>query len=328
MGIINVLYAKKYMLCSVMVCIILSVIVYNILKKESTVKQHSALYYKFVGAKNVDGEQALSPDFGYMPTANVLKSPTVKTPLLAVQIGIEILSSLYGKRISEMQKPYNVALVNDEIWLIEGSLSDEQDFYIMIQMSDCRILSVNGYSYKEYVKSKRNCKNSKLLTFMNVSSYPMICDKGSLFYDYINNDTHIPHSEVEYEFIGNRETNILSFKRQSFWGYVISQSPLSGENEWIRDNGYTPGSSVYNLPNGILVDYNTAAKIGLMILSSIYGEERIREDSPFDITLCDNSWWALKGLKGENSSSIGNGSVWLGIQKSDCRILFYSHERD
>ncbi len=72
------------------------------------------------------------------------------SPKVAADIGITILSSLYGEEMADLQKPYSISLINDEVWEIRGCIT-YKDFYIMIQSSDYRVLSIGGYSYMDYI---------------------------------------------------------------------------------------------------------------------------------------------------------------------------------
>ena len=160
-----------------------------------------------------------SPDFGQLPKKYTTKYPKIKTPDVAVNVGIAILSSLYGKRVSEMQKPYKVSLINGEVWDVSGSLP-YKDFHIMIQRSDCRILSIGGYSYIEYVKEKGVSKvNKGMMDIMDDVASIWVYKGNTLLSDFINNDVHVPHSPITYIYQGEKQEDRLPFVRLPFKSY-------------------------------------------------------------------------------------------------------------
>ena len=76
------------------------------------------------------------------------KTPTknyVPNDSTAKKIAEAILIPIYGKEQIEAEKPFKVKLVNDSIWVVEGTqkeISLGGVFYIEIQKSDCKILKV------------------------------------------------------------------------------------------------------------------------------------------------------------------------------------------
>jgi len=289
------------------------------------IKQHTIIC-KYMGME-FEETNNFAPDFGYIPSLYNIKHHIVETPEIAANIGITILSSVYGRRMSELQKPYNVSLINGEVWEVKGSLP-YKDFYILIQMSDCRVLSISGYSYIEYLTRKGFSKENTTPTgFIDDAAYIWISNGNALLYDFINNDSKIPHSLLTYKYQGERHGYVLPFTRLSFKGYNYMEEDeyFPATHEWMSDNGYTPDSSVRDLPNGVLRDYETAAKVGIIILSSIYKEERIKRKKPFEIFLRNADYWALicslylKGAFG--------GAAYINIQKADCRVLSVYHEK-
>ncbi len=89
-----------------------------------------------------------------------------------------------------------------------------------------------------------------------------------------------------------------------------------------RENGFIPSETIYQLPQGAIPDAKTAAKIGFAILSAIYGEETIKREIPFQITLLNNKEWCLDGTLPKNMTG---GTAFIIIQKSDGRSLNYGH---
>ncbi|EKT3958480.1 YbbC/YhhH family protein [Flavobacterium psychrophilum] len=62
----------------------------------------------------------------------------------AIKIAEAIWLPIYGEKIYQ-QKPYIVTLVNGNVWIIKGSLSENKRggvAYIEIQKKDCKILNV------------------------------------------------------------------------------------------------------------------------------------------------------------------------------------------
>lgn len=88
--------------------------------------------------------------------------------------------------------------------------------------------------------------------------------------DFINNLGRRPHPFLTYKYQGERYGEKLPFVRLPLPSFVKKDSLAAPK--WMSDNGYTPDSSVRNLPDGVLKDYETAAKMGMIILSSVHGE--------------------------------------------------------
>ena len=78
----------------------------------------------------------------------------------------------------------------------------------------------------------------------------------------------------------------------------------------------------FYVKHGAIPDAKTAAKIGFAILSAIYGEETIKREIPFQITLLNNKEWCLDGTLPKNMTG---GTAFIIIQKSDGRSLNYGH---
>ena len=93
----------------------------------------------------------------------------------------------------------------------------------------------------------------------------------------------------------------------------------------VHNNEYVPDSSVYGLSDGVLKDYETAAKVGIILLSSYFGKEHIISEYPFKVSLYNNKLWRLCGSLPPNFTFGGTANIV--IQKSDCRIINCFHEK-
>lgn len=88
--------------------------------------------------------------------------------------------------------------------------------------------------------------------------------------------------------------------------------------EASKENGFVPSNDVYELSNGAIPDAKTAAKVGTYILSSIYGYENVKRETPFTIqSLYDKVWLLTGALNKEHKED----ALYVYIQKSDGRIL-------
>ncbi len=321
----------NYKIGCTLLIVLISVLMFGIIffctrkaRIRPTIKRHTVIC-KYMGMEFFEGTATLAPDFGKFPAFLAIKYPRICTPKVATDIGITILSSIYGKRIVEIQKPYKVSLINDEIWEIRGRLP-YRDFYIMIQQFDSRVLSINGYSYTEYLEGRNDSYNNlSMLDFINNSAYNWTYKDNDLFSDYINNEICVAHSTAKYDYLGSKHVEKLPFVRLPFDGYTDDEGKNPVMYEWIKDNGYTPDSSVRDLPNGVLRDYETAAKVGIIILSSILGDKDVKKQFPFEVFLTNTGSWSLDGSLYPIGSA--GGTAHIDIQKSDCRILALYHEK-
>ena len=102
--------------------------------------------YKYTGKTSVkELEYKKSKEFGYIPVKAVTESyigvvPDAET---AVKIGMIVLSRELGDDFVNLQKPFNVELLNNQIWYIKGTrYKGNQNVCIAIQKTDGRILYV------------------------------------------------------------------------------------------------------------------------------------------------------------------------------------------
>lgn len=309
MGVIDYKYKNKEKYALLIISI--SMLIFGVIlfcemvsKNKPAVKQHRAIY-KYMGEKYFEESSDTSPDFGDISFLKTAMYPRFSSPKVAADIGITILSSLYGEEMADLQKPYSISLINDEVWEIRGCIP-YKDFYIMIQSSDYRVLFIGGYSYMDYITGAGIYSKEKIdMT------------------DFINNLGRRPHPFLTYKYQGERYGEKLPFVRLPLPSFVKKDFATP---KWMSDNGYTPDSNVRNLPDGVLKDYETAAKVGMIILSSVHGENDLIPEKPFDVWLCNNKRWRLQGNLPKKYES--GGAATINIQKSDCRIINLYHEKN
>ena len=88
-------------------------------------------------------------EYGYRSTEWILQHnaiiPDAKT---AAEVGVSILSSMYGREDIEREKPFEVRLANDSVWYVRGTHSLGRDTVggrsrIIIQKMDGKVLNLN-----------------------------------------------------------------------------------------------------------------------------------------------------------------------------------------
>lgn len=280
--------------------------------------------YVYIGTDSVSTIRSLTPDYGCVPNLKVTKVPILQTHKMAAEIGIAILASLYGEEISEMQKPYMVSIINDEIWDIRGSLPYD-DFYVMIQQSDCMVLSIKGYSYGDYMKANAFSLRHTMHDIIDNITFIQKAMEDNLLSDIAVN-TLLLRPYVQYIDKGGvwKENLSLGRLQHKECGYVDGEKKSIVCYERLVDNGYSQDSTARSLPCGILQTYEAAGKIGLMILSSIYGEKNMLEQLPLEVSLVNDYYWRLSGRLPKYHLG---GTAHVNIQKADCRIMNYWHEK-
>ena len=85
-------------------------------------------------------EESVDPNGVYNRPNGVIPNDS-----LAVEMAKIVLFPIYGKKNIEHQRPYQVTLVNNEFWCIEGSLSENADggtFSITINKSDGKVRGI------------------------------------------------------------------------------------------------------------------------------------------------------------------------------------------
>ncbi|MCB0539808.1 MAG: YbbC/YhhH family protein [Bacteroidetes bacterium] len=83
--------------------------------------------------------------FGFRIQQQTPTKNYVPNELTAKKIAEAILIPIYGEEQIEDEKPFKAKLVNDSIWVVEGTQKEVSlggVFYIEIQKSNCTILKV------------------------------------------------------------------------------------------------------------------------------------------------------------------------------------------
>ncbi|CAN5195558.1 hypothetical protein BH09BAC5_BH09BAC5_18380 [soil metagenome] len=93
----------------------------------------------------------------------------------------------------------------------------------------------------------------------------------------------------------------------------------------------------YQPEKGMVPDSVTAIKVAEAILVTIYGKEQIESEKPLRAHLTkDGDTWAVSGILSPSGKSIDKngdtvftivegGVASIGIQKSDCKVLYLEH---
>ena len=108
------------------------------------------------------------------------------------------------------------------------------------------------------------------------------------------------------------KTSTKSYVYEGFADYSIEEL---GDSFFSRPIELPKSISLYD-STIILKKPETAAKIGILILSSKYGEKFIAEQYPFQFFLINRKVWLIKGTKRNKRNT---SSIYL--QKSDGKIL-------
>ena len=114
--------------------------------KHDKVKQQAVKTYVYVGEKYEGLNYKRSAEYGFVPLdkINLSKYDVIEDAENAANVGIAILSSIYGKENIERQKPFKVVLINDLFWSVKGSLPPYAvggTAFILIQKKDGRVLN-------------------------------------------------------------------------------------------------------------------------------------------------------------------------------------------
>ena len=86
-------------------------------------------------------EKGVDPNGVYCRIGGVLSNDSS-----AVEMAKLILFPIYGKKEIEKHKPYQVKLINNEIWSIKGQLDNNHEggtFSILINKSDGKVLAIS-----------------------------------------------------------------------------------------------------------------------------------------------------------------------------------------
>ena len=113
--------------------------------KETMVKEYISLGNKKEIYKYEDMDLSIYAD-GVDPNG-VYNRPNGVIPndSLAVEMAKIVLFPIYGRKNIEYQRPYQVTLVNNELWYVKGSLPEKAaggTFCIMINKSDGKVRGI------------------------------------------------------------------------------------------------------------------------------------------------------------------------------------------
>ena len=110
------------------------------------VKKQAVKTYVYVGEKYEGLNFKRSAEYGFVPLdkINLSKYGVIEDAESAANVGIAMLSGMYGKENIESQKPFKVELINDLFWSVKGSLPPYAvggTAFILIQKKDGRVLN-------------------------------------------------------------------------------------------------------------------------------------------------------------------------------------------
>jgi hypothetical protein len=80
---------------------------------------------------------------------------------------------------------------------------------------------------------------------------------------------------------------------------------------------------IFECNDGVVADKETAIRIAEAILSPVYGEEAIREQRPYQVTVKDGKWT----VDGTASPGHVGGRFHIAILQSDGRVLEIGYGR-
>lgn len=114
--------------------------------KHDKVKQQAVKTYVYVGEKYEGLNFKRSAEYGFVPLdeINLSKYGVIEDAESAANVGIAMLSGMYGKENIESQKPFRVELIDGLFWSVEGSLhpfTKGGTAFILIQKKDGRVLN-------------------------------------------------------------------------------------------------------------------------------------------------------------------------------------------
>ncbi len=112
--------------------------------------KETMMKYKYMGEETISNVN-YERDTIYAESADPFgvynkKEGVVPSPQVAVEIAEIVLFHIYGKDQIECQQPYNVSLVNKNMWNISGRLKKGYEggcFHITIDKRDGRILQIS-----------------------------------------------------------------------------------------------------------------------------------------------------------------------------------------
>lgn len=133
--------------------IICYVMVYKCQEMRET--QRKAKYcpaFTYLGESYEEGksfyeEDSADPTAFYVCGLNVCEEGAIPDAKTAVLVAVPILNSMYGERTIHFQQPYDVTLVNDKYWCIEGTRGFTHahggTFFLILRKSDGKAMYVS-----------------------------------------------------------------------------------------------------------------------------------------------------------------------------------------
>ena len=99
----------------------------------------------------------------------------------------------------------------------------------------------------------------------------------------------------------------------------LDSNGLANESERIKmaSRGYMP-------KEGFVPDAQTAIRVALVILTRIYGQQKIESEAPFRAELRDGVW-TIEGR--ELPRDMAGGVAIIKLSKQNGRILYVNHEK-
>ncbi len=85
--------------------------------------------------------------------------------------------------------------------------------------------------------------------------------------------------------------------------------------------------ALFEQPQGLVPDKETATKIAEAILFPIYGEKNIREEAPYQIELKDGKW-TIDGSPPKSTdpqNGVVGGTFHIVISQKDARVIEIGH---
>ena len=139
---------KKYIISVVVAFLVgYGCAAYLLSHKHDTPKSSVVQEYVFLGNEETDykGDEI---DYSiYTEGVQLWGKPynVIPNDSLAVEMAKLVLFPIYGKNEIESERPYRISLVNNEYWLITGSLPENAlggTFFITINKQDGKIISI------------------------------------------------------------------------------------------------------------------------------------------------------------------------------------------
>ena len=108
--------------------------------------------------------------------------------------------------------------------------------------------------------------------------------------------------------------------------FYVDKGEFQDSVKWPygAEYGYLSHERVLHNSN-IIPDAETASKVGIAILSSLYGKEVIEIERPFEIELVDDSLWYVRGSHSLVYPVGGHSEIIL--QRKDGKVLFFDYAK-